>query len=197
MNYELTLDLVRDLTSRAQRGDGSALRQLRQINRQLARRANTRLRRLEQENLDYYAYDRAQAFINEKTNNNRFTTSSRILEEPSDYRTQILELVTFLESESSTVRGQRAIQNRRVESFRENGVNIPAGAEQMFNDFLSTGLFDELKDYVDSDQVAYDFGRIVENKDISFQRIDEEFTKVLEGQITYDIALENLGVPIL
>lgn len=194
----LTTRQVRNLVRQAKDGDEQAERQLRVYNRRISSQANTRLSRLEKADLDYYAYDRATSFTKQEYNSSRFSTDKAKLSNLDDLYAQIVEVETFLKAPTSTVSGQKSIIDARISYFREQGVNIPKGSEREFIDFIASETFQELKEnYVASDQLIDDFGQLFE-KGVSLESVEREFSKVLSANdpITYDVALENLGIEL-
>jgi len=191
---------VRTLVTRAKSGDEKALNELFTYNKRIAKQANTRLSRLEKTDFDYYAYDRATSFTKQEYNNARFSMDKKKLSDIDDLHEQILEVQTFLESPTSTVSGQQKIFDARIKFFREKRkIDIPEGKEREFIDYIRSDAFSAMKfSYVSSDQIINDFAELFK-KEVSIKDIEKEFAKVLltnEDAITYDVALENLGIEL-
>ena len=106
---------------------------------------------------------------------------------------------TFLSSKSSTISGNKAIDKSIVDAFRAKGVNIPKGQENEFIDLIASDDFETLKKtYVDSGTIIMDMARLTNDSDykVSISDIQNAFSKVVDNQLTYDVALEELGYKI-
>lgn len=188
-------DEIRRLITRAKKGDENALQQLLTYNSKVAKRANQRLARLERAGLDKYSYDRATAYTQQEYGGNRFTTDRKRLKNIEDLEAQLLEVETFLKSQTSTVSGHAKIRAQRLRQFRDIGFDIPVEEEDAFLEFIIGETFQILKQYVPSDQILEDFATAY-GSGYSLKYINEQFTKVVDGEITYDVALENIGIEI-
>lgn len=198
----LTIDEIERLNKQAKKGSEGAIEALRKYNREISRLANQRLARLEKAELDYYAYDRAVAFTESEYGGSRFRYDYISLPSTRDVYDQVLEVQTFLESESSTVRGQRNIQRQRLQSFRDMGVPIPKNpqAERAFINFLNdSDTLDLLKKSFGSEQL---FGYIADmlaprnTRTKRLQDLSNAFKKALDNEETLDVTFENLGIDI-
>lgn len=109
-----SIDELRRLRTKAARGDKKALKTLYAENRRLAKIANRRLLELEKAKMDYYAYDGATFFTEQTYGKKRFSTSKIKLNSPKLLYQQLSEMTLFINRESSTVRGQMAIEDRRL-----------------------------------------------------------------------------------
>ena len=67
-----------------------------------------------------------------------------------------------------------------------------------FIDIIKSDAWEELKKYHVSSEALIDdmirLSNLTENK-VSWKQVLDEYEKVASGNITYDVALENLGVP--
>lgn len=187
------------LRAKAKLGDNEALEELVERNKALAKRANSALRRLEKAGFTRYAYDRAISYTESEFGMNRFTTSRQKLPWIEDLQINIQEMSTFLSSKSSTISGNKAIDKSIVDAFRAKGVNIPKGQENEFIDLIASDDFETLKKtYVDSGTIIMDMVRLTNDSDykVSISDIQSAFSKVVDNQLTYDVALEELGYKI-
>lgn len=187
------------LRAKAKLGDNEALEELVERNKALAKRANSALRRLEKAGFTRYAYDRAISYTESEFGMNRFTTSRHKLPWIEDLQINIQEMSTFLSSKSSTISGNKAIDKSIVDAFRAKGVNIPQGQENEFIDLIASDDFETLKKtYVDSGTIIMDMVRLTNDSDykVSISDIQSAFSKVVDNQLTYDVALEELGYKI-
>lgn len=112
-----SIEDLRKLRTKAARGDKRALKTLRSENKRLAKIANRRMLELEKHKMDYYAYDRAAFYTKEKYKSKRFSVSEKKLNSPKLLFEQLSEMSLFIGRESSTVSGQRAIEDRRIETL--------------------------------------------------------------------------------
>lgn len=187
------------LRAKAKLGDNEALEELVERNKALAKKANSALRRLEKAGFTRYAYDRAISYTESEFGMNRFTTSRQKLPWIEDLQINIQEMSTFLSSKSSTISGNKAIDKSIVDAFRAKGVNIPKGQENEFIDLIASDDFQTLKKtYVDSGTIIMDMVRLTNDSDykVSISDIQSAFSKVVDNQLTYDVALEELGYKI-
>ena len=190
---------ILDLADKAREGDRSSWDELFDLNRQLAKRANSSLSRLEKVGYSRYAYNRAIDYLKEEFGNNRFTSSKKKLNDLYDLRYHTLQARKFLSSRSSTVKGNRAIDKQIIEKFKSKGVIIPEGKEGLFLDLISSDDFAELKkNYVSSEELVDDMVDMTANYGINIEKITKAFNEVVstEGTTTYDIALEKIGYVI-
>lgn len=114
-----SIDELRRLRTKAARGDKRALKTLYAENRRLAKIANRRLLELEKANMNYYAYDAATFFTEQTYGKKRFSTSERKLNSPKLLFQQLSEMTLFVSRESSTVKGQKAIEDRRIAALED------------------------------------------------------------------------------
>lgn len=195
----ITAQQALTLRAKAKLGDESALQELIDRNKALAKRANSALARLEKSGFTRYAYDRAISYTESEFGMRRFTTSREKLPWIEDLQINIQEMSTFLSSKSSTISGNKAIDKSIVDAFRMKGVNIPKGQENEFLDLIASDDFETLKKaYVDSGTIIMDMVRLTNDSDykVSISDIQKAFSKVVDNEATYDVALEELGYKI-
>lgn len=116
------------------RGGGYTLEELDRMRRKLAKRANARLLALERAGRDYWAYDIAQQYLNDR-NRRRFSERSFKGSERNAVR-ELEEIISFLNSASSTITGSKAIEDKIKSSFTRKGVNVSELGSRDFFDFL-------------------------------------------------------------
>lgn len=116
------------------RRGGYTLEELDRMRRKLAKRANTRLLALERAGRDYWAYDIAQQYLNAR-NRRRFSERAFKGSERNAVR-ELEEIISFLNSASSTITGSKAIENKIKSTFAEKGVNVSDLGSRDFFDFL-------------------------------------------------------------
>lgn len=193
-----TIDYIRSLYADYKSGDWSVIDELRDINAILSKRANTRLSSLEEKGYDYYAYDIAVHYTQQKYGKRRFTTSKKILSDVDELYDNILEVNRFLRSESSTISGQKRIEKERIASFRDMGLEINVGEERDFLRFLGTEDARGVFEIVGNKKRGGMSGEIVDiiagqwKGELNKKRIREAFTAYKQGTIFYDEFLERL-----
>lgn len=116
------------------RRGGYSLEELDRMRRKLAKRANARLLSLERAGRDYWAYDIAQRYLSAR---NRRRFSERAFKGSARNAVRELEeIVSFLNSASSTITGSKAIEDKIKSSFARKGVNVSDLGSRDFFDFL-------------------------------------------------------------
>lgn len=171
-------------------------------NTALAREANRRLTVLEKS--EHYkkrwAARHAYAYIEEVSGEGatRFTTDPRLLEDIVDYQINIQRMSRFLRSTSSTIKGNRIIDQKILDAFRAKNVDISKEMEYEFLDFISSDSWEELKkSHVASTVLINDMVRISTKDEVELDDFFREMKKVADNAETYDIALKELGIPII
>lgn len=135
--------------------------QKRQVIPQLASVANQRLRELEKQGETRWAYVRAAKDLAlPKGATPRFSYSTTKLKRKAALDNYLSSILRFLNSESSTVTGIRAINKRRVQAFKEKGYNIKD--EGLFIDFLKSGMFTTLANVASSEFILEDIDLAME-----------------------------------
>ena len=116
------------------RQGGYTLEELDRMRRKLAKRANARLLSLERAGRDYWAYDIAQQYLNAR-NRRRFSERAFKGSVRNAVR-ELEEIISFLNSASSTITGSKAIEDKIKSSFARKGVNVSELGSRDFFDFL-------------------------------------------------------------
>lgn len=126
------------------RGEFHTVEELQSIRLKYAKIANARLRSLERAGRDVFAYDVATRYTGRTRNSKRFSESKKFSENPRDLMRDIDALTQFLNSQTSTVRGQKKLENEKINNFEKKlGVSIPDKRE--FWNFLSGSSFQDLR----------------------------------------------------
>lgn len=113
---DLSINDIRAGAWNAIQGNDYSYHNLRDMNRKLAKIANSRLRSLRKEKLDMFAYDRAVTYLANNGLKNFPMTLQR------DYKTmvtQLSELVTFVNSYTSTVAGARHAMDKKIKALSD------------------------------------------------------------------------------
>lgn len=154
--YIPTSKELESLYRKALHGNKEAETDLRVYNRQLAKLANQRMSALEKAGKDYYAYDVAYGYVETTYGGNRFRYDYISVPTVNDLYENLKHAKQFLESKTSTLRGQRALEKQRLESFRAMGINIPkdSKSERLFIEFLrDEDMLTSLKEVYGSNEV--------------------------------------------
>lgn len=163
------------------------------ISKESAKRANNQLKQLEKAHIDKFAYEVAGQY-NKETGRpkNRFYTGGKFKND-KDLNIHIQNIFNFLGSETATARGYVDVIQRKLNTFRNNGLDISSKDEQKFLDFISSKQFEALKKYADSDQILETFVD-ARNKNIDMEKIQQEFEDYKNTNMTFDEVQERLGV---
>lgn len=192
------------------------------VRRRLAKRANQRLVRLERsvspisgEAYHVGAYDLAQEYLREQKNTDkkRLRFSEKLsqrnaedFESNVEYRQYLLDevahLQSFLTAKSSTTRGNKAIEAKRVETFKEAGISESVATSKSFYNFITGAAYKFLDTRIqDSEklQELFDYytdpEKSREMKVDDFNRILDEYTDWLDEprNATREIKLKDIA----
>lgn len=141
------------------RNDFTSLDDLNKLRVKLARRANSRLLRLEKKGLVGWAYKPAVRYTQKAYGSNRFSTRKEISDNPFEVIEEVEEIINFLNAESSTVTGVKNIESRITETFRKKGLDIKNPKD--FFDFLSSETYKQSEKNLSSEQIQELFDRAV------------------------------------
>lgn len=115
---ELSINDIRASAWNASHGNPVSYKFLQEQNRRLAKLANSRLRALEKAGYDMFAYDRAITYL-KNANRTRFSTKLAPYEDYKGMVKQLSELVTFINSPTSTVAKARETMRKKVGKISE------------------------------------------------------------------------------
>lgn len=113
---EMSINDIRASAWNASQGNTVSFKKLQDENKKLAKIANARMKALKKEKLDMYAYDRAKTYL---TNRNLNWFPSAL---PTSYQgmvKQMSELVTFINSYTSTVSGARYATDKKMQALAD------------------------------------------------------------------------------
>lgn len=113
---ELSINDIRAGAWNATQGSEESYNRLKAENRKLAKIANSRMRALKKEKLDMFAYDRAITYL---TNRNLKQFPLTLENSYTVMVQQLSELVTFINSYTSTVSGARYASDKKIEALSE------------------------------------------------------------------------------
>lgn len=165
--------------------------ELYKLRRKLAKRANQRLLRLERgtskitgEKLSYGAYDIAQSYL--KATGRTSGRFSEVLS-PKDMSDgyvarEVMELQKFLSMKSSTVKGMREIEKKRVEAFESKGISKEMAEDPEFYKFLNSQTYELMSSLVDSDKII-DFMHRAYSSGASVDEIVNAFNKYADDRV--------------
>lgn len=123
------------LSRRATNGDTGAYEALVSYINSNYRRANTRLLSLEKAGFDMYAYDRAEHFLETVFERKRFPKATSKRDE-WDIIQEAQQLSKFLNAKTSTIRGFREIEEKRLSNLREKYPEINGMTAEKQRSFL-------------------------------------------------------------
>lgn len=162
-------------------GNQYSTAQLQEIRRKLAKRANNSLRDLARNSSPitgevYNSYGAAvDALDYLKARNRRyFSESLTLTENRTVLKAEIQRLQYFLTRPSHTVKGQREIEQKRIETFEKKGIHFASSKE--FYQFLNGGTFQSLR------KLQY-----------SSEQLIEDYERAREQGMTNDQVVEKLS----
>ena len=162
-------------------GNQYSTAQLQEIRRKLAKRANYSLRDLARNSSPitgevYNSYGAAvDALDYLKARNRRyFSESLTLTENRTVLKAEIQRLQYFLTRPSHTVKGQREIEQKRIETFEKKGIHFANSKE--FYQFLNSSTFQSLR------KLQY-----------SSEQLIEDYERAREQGMTNDQVMEKLS----
>lgn len=152
---------------------------------QLAKVANSRIRRLESKKsfisgkilFTQEHYDIIKFVMGDKK---RFSESKNYKGGMIKLKNEITALETWLGTKSSTVGGMRDIEEKRSQKFISKGVPEEIAYDYRFYEFLSSDIFDDLDLYVDSSDII-DYFVEIDNDKLTFDKLLNLFNEYLAG----------------
>ena len=167
-------------------GNQYSTAQLQEIRRKLAKRANNSLRELSRNSSPitgevYNSYGAAvDALEYLKARNRRyFSESLTLTKNRTVLKAEIQRLQYFLTRPSHTVKGQREIEQKRIETFEKRGIHFASSKE--FYQFLNSGTFQSLRKLqYSSEQLIEDYERAREQGTTNDQ-VMEELSNALDA----------------
>lgn len=167
-------------------GNKYSTAQLQEIRRKLAKRANNSLRDLARNSSPitgevYNSYGAAvDALDYLKARNRRyFSESLTLTENRTVLKAEIQRLQYFLTRPSHTVKGQREIEQKRIETFEKKGIHFASSKE--FYQFLNSGTFQSLRKLqYSSEQLIEDYERARE-QGMTNDQVMEKLSKALDA----------------
>lgn len=167
-------------------GNQYSTAQLQEIRRKLAKRANNSLRDLARNSSPitgevYNSYGAAvDALDYLKARNRRyFSESLTLTENRTVLKAEIQRLQYFLTRPSHTVKGQREIEQKRIETFEKKGIHFASSKE--FYQFLNSGTFQSLRKLqYSSEQLIEDYERTRE-QGMTNDQVMEKFSNALDA----------------
>lgn len=179
------------------RGEPDSFNMLKSNYMLLAKRANSRLLRLEKEGLadTSPAYGRATFFNQMDSQSSRFTfPRGASSDNPDGLLDSYRELRTFLNRDSSKVKYVRETQKKTIESLSALGIKIEDDDRKAFFSFIGSPSVQDAIEYIGQydlifDAVSNNFDEI--KKD--FNTFQMKFESFLKGEIFMDELLERVG----
>lgn len=210
MRTELSINDIRSSAWNATQGSPTSYQFLQEQNRKLAKIANSRLKALKAADLDMFAYDRAITYLN----NRGLKQFSLKLASADDFQgmvNQLSELITFINSKTSTVKGAREALDAKLEKISEY-TGTTYTEEQKFRlghllgtDSISTLLRDirgnsdeviEILEEISSNEITNDMKQdltnIVDHYLEGWQPFDMAPWSIKSRGMTYDELMDEL-----
>lgn len=150
--------------------------------RQLAKAANSRIRRLESAKSEitgesifqqhHYSTIRIEL---RRQKRRRFSEGKGYGGSDNDLRAEISMLEKFLATQTSTVGGARRVERSRMQALIEKGISTETASNPEFYKFLNSSTFNELTyEYLDSEDVLDIYSRASDNG-LSAKEIERMF----------------------
>lgn len=153
----------------------------------LARRANSRLRTLRKNNINYYAEEMARTFL-EGQERSFFPARTKRLTD-REVNMYFNETTAFLNAKSSTIGGLEEIDMNRIESFRAKGFNIKDPS--LWNRFIKSNegrallkygdsetIFEDIDTAIDQgftlDEIRAQYKEFLDREDMTFEQVAEQ-----------------------
>lgn len=150
--------------------------------RQLAKRANQRLVRLERAGQTQYAYGIAKKYLQDIGRNRFAETEKRIKNLTRSQLTgEINVAIKFLTAKTSTLSGIKAVQNSAVERLRGMGYDVDNGD---FFAFLKSDEYKAALRKITSDEIMRQLDEALYNG-VSLDTIIAEYRDYLAGEKTF------------
>lgn len=162
----------------------------------LARIANRRLRALEAAGRDYWAYDRAVNYTQRSRGSNRYSQKKEWNGSIEGLKQELEELISFLNSKTSTVSGSKSVENQIITKHKSKG-RVLSDPQAYFN-FLQSDMYKKLANkYISSEKLQDYFDRRVEDGDTQ-EEIDNALQDFLNDEI-HDVSelFEDAGYSLL
>ena len=170
------------------RGDFTSLDDLNNLRVKLARRANSRLLRLEKKAIKTdqkyigWAYKPATRYTQKAYGSNRFSTRKKISDDPFEVIEEVEEIINFLNAKSSTPTGIRSIENQIIQTFRTKH-HLTIKNPKEFLDFLANETFKDSKKNLSSEQVQDFYDRTINDTKKDIQEIEKALENFNLGKI--------------
>lgn len=148
------------------------------LSRKLAQKANGRIRTLRKNDINYYAMEHVNYFLDQQGRENFYT--GRNFESEEELNRQLYELTNFLNSKSSTMTGLKEVRNKRINTLSSK-YNIDISTKQkekLFFEFLSSEQFKQLCKYADSEDILDDVSAAMQDGE-GISQIQEEYQDFL------------------
>ena len=170
------------------RGDFTSLDDLNNLRVKLARRANSRLLRLEKKAIKTdqkyigWAYKPATRYTQKTYGSNRFSTRKKISDDPFEVIEEVEEIINFLNAKSSTPTGIRSIENQIIQTFRTKH-HLTIKNPKEFLDFLASETFKDSKKNLSSEQLQDFYDRTINDTKKGIQEIEKALENFNSGKI--------------
>lgn len=176
------------LSSKARKGDKTALNELYELNRKLSIQSNANMRALKREGYTSSAYKWALNFNKKTTGGKRFRYGKTLKHDVSALKRNALAAAEFQTMQTSTVEGYRELEEMRLESL-EKFAKLDVADKEAFLDFMRTEAFTELMKLDSSRILDFALENITERRDIS--QINRLYNQYKKGKIEFPAVFEK------
>lgn len=158
----------------------------------IAQASNKKLGDLEKNKISQYAYGLAEHYNKaEGRDNNRFYRGIKFKND-DELEKHLENMIYFYNAKTSTVEGYKESIVKRLDSFREKGINIDPKHEYEFFQFLASEEFKKMGARASSNQVMETFAEALNiGKEVA--EMNELFKEFLDNSMTFDQVQEKLG----
>lgn len=196
---QYTIGDVRRMVFQAETGSPAIYNKLDQYWAKLARITNRRMKELEQEELDFYDYDRMYTHIKNEFSPRRKRMPDHVSTSTMD-RESIIDnfeqMLTFVEAPSSTVSGATEKMNSQLRKFEEfTGTIIPEKHKKKFARLVTDDRISDLLDmarYESGDTIEAIYYLAEHDIDIYKQDVRTRIDDLISGEENIDDFLEYL-----
>lgn len=149
--------------------------QMRHMIPKLAKVANERLKTLEKNGVDIWAYRSAEKYF---TRSNREKNRFSAAKNNSKIQREFREIAEFLNYKSSTMAGVQEMKRKHLESI-ENTIGMKIQDPSVFWDFIKSSEYKSLRKRIGSPQAMLDFAQAMTEKNFSADEIKQSYRDFL------------------
>lgn len=189
----MTINQIKALARKAQRGDTSALELLKEYVRKESKNANARMERFAKADVKSPALLQAQFFLSQH-GKTKFGISRNAT--PESLEKTATALLKFSSAKTGTIYGAKKVTEKNISNIEKQlGIKIPADKIGAVEEFLSSDFFKEFKTF-DSERALEDgIQSVIRGANIS--DIESAWQQYIEGESVLTDAWEEWTEPFL